>query len=69
MIEDPPAKQTKCSNCGGTDFEWGWGHHWGYYTFLRYRPLAKYNFFGVQGNTCKLQTLLELRSDSPSCAV
>lgn len=42
MAESPPPEQSKCTCCGGVEFESGWVHHWGYYSYLRYTPWERF---------------------------
>ena len=57
-MENPPAQPTKCSSCGGTDFESGWVHHLGYYTFLRFERQDKYHFLQPPGIRVKSKRCL-----------
>jgi hypothetical protein len=53
MMEKSEVEEWICSNCGGNKFEWGWVHHWGYGSFLRYSPLAQYSIWGRSGQRVK----------------
>jgi hypothetical protein len=50
MTKSAQPEQSRCTNCGGSDFESGWVHQWGYNSLLRYSPFHRNSMVGLAGS-------------------